>query len=127
MNKLSLNKSTQAQGEESIFTGLLNDPAAKYDSNLVDTLQNHLFEFTDSQGVLQAFDLLALNINRGRDHGIATYAQVRTACGLKQATSFQDLLDVMPQSNIDMLKTVYRYKIDLSSQLLKIYRLILIY
>lgn len=73
----------------------------------MDTLQNHLFEFRDASGNLQAFDLLAMNINRGRDHGIPSYNTIRTGCGLRQAIGFQDLLDVIPQAKIDLLKRAY--------------------
>lgn len=94
-------------GIESIFLGLLNEPAAKYDSNLADTLQNHLFEFRLSDGSIQALDLLAANINRGRDHGIAPYNHYRQKCGLPLAYNFQDFSDVMPWENIQKLASVY--------------------
>lgn len=89
---------------------MLNDQSAKYDSNLIDTLQNHLFEFKDAQGKLQAFDLLAMNINRGRDHGIPPYNAIRGACGYPRVTSFDQLADVMSLDSINMLKSAYAYK-----------------
>lgn len=101
-------KSTQFGGIESVFFGLLFDPAAKYDTNLMDTFQNHLFESTDSAGNIKAFDLLALNINRGRDHGIPTYNAIRQLCGLAPANSFNDLLNLMPQSSVNALSRIYR-------------------
>ena len=94
-------------GVDSIFLGLINEPAAKYDNNVVDTLQNHLFEFIGADGSIQAFDLATLNINRGRDHGIPPYNKIRELCGLKKATTFQDLLDVMTQDKINTLASIY--------------------
>ena len=46
-----------------MMTGFSQEPAESIDSYFVDTLRNHLFA---SPG----FDLPALNIQRGRDHGI---------------------------------------------------------
>lgn len=41
-------------------------------------------------------DLMSLNIHRGRDHAIATYNDMRQICGLRRATSFEDLTDQIP-------------------------------
>lgn len=40
-------------------------------------------------------DLIATDIQRSRDHGVARYVDLRVACGLKKVNSFNDLLDVM--------------------------------
>lgn len=87
--------------------GLINEPAAKYDNSVVDTLQNHLFEFTAADGSTQAFDLATLNINRGRDHGLPPYNKMRELCGLKRAMTFQDLQDTMTQERINTLSSIY--------------------
>lgn len=36
-------------------------------------------------------DLVALNIQRGRDHGIPGYNKMREVCGMKRAKSWTDL------------------------------------
>ncbi|KAK3850067.1 hypothetical protein Pcinc_043201 [Petrolisthes cinctipes] len=45
-------------------------------------------------------DLVALNTQRGRDHAIAPYNDLRSACGLPRAEDFDDLLDVIPRSGV---------------------------
>ncbi|CAC5386489.1 PXDN [Mytilus coruscus] len=56
----------------------------KTDRFLSDQMRNHLFEVQPGE----AFDLGALNIQRGRDHGIAGYNEYREYCGLYRAKHF---------------------------------------
>ncbi len=47
---------------------------------------NSLFD-----GEPMGFDLVALNIQRGRDHGVPGYVQYREICQVGSASSFEDL------------------------------------
>lgn len=60
------------------------------DLGIVDELRNMLFGPPGSGG----FDLAALNIQRGRDHGLADYNSVRAAYGLPRVTSFTEITPV---------------------------------
>jgi len=51
---------------------MINDIAWKFGTYGFD-LQNNLFQTTYSNGTTISADLLALNINRGRDHGYKNY------------------------------------------------------
>jgi peroxidase len=54
-----------------------------------------------------AIDLAALNIQRGRDHGIPSYNDFRAICGFPRARSFADLGDFIKPDKIRNLQQVY--------------------
>ena len=59
-------------------------------------------------------DLVAINMQRGRDHGIPGYVKFVLACGGPFITSFTDpnLLTLMSQVQIDRLASVYETVVD---------------
>ncbi len=70
-----------------ILRGLAAQRHQKIDLQIVDTLRNFLFGRPGSGG----FDLTALNIQRGRDHGLASYNDARQAFGLSRHIAFADV------------------------------------
>ncbi|XP_063594503.1 peroxidase-like [Penaeus indicus] len=58
-------------------------------------------------GEAVGIDLLALNIQRGREHGLAGYTAVQAACKINDINTFADLSNSMDQNVIDRLKSVY--------------------
>jgi len=94
-------------GIEAIFMGLLNQPTAKFDSAMVDTLRNHLFEFEDENGDVFALDLAATNINRARDHGVPAYYRYVELCTGRTVSNWNSLASVMSAANIAKLRTMY--------------------
>ena len=74
-------------GIDSILLGASVQTAQEVDPYLVDDVRNFLFGPPGSGG----FDLASLNIQRGRDHGIASYNQVRQEMGLEAVTSFEEI------------------------------------
>ncbi|ROT74712.1 hypothetical protein C7M84_006774 [Penaeus vannamei] len=52
-------------------------------------------------------DLVTDNIQRGRDHGIASYTALRNACHLSPITSFADLSGIMDDEVIDTFENLY--------------------
>lgn len=68
-----------AGGIDPLIRGMVVDHAKLMKQNqlLVEELQNHLFEQTEIMGL----DLAALNMQRGRDHGLpGKETQVHTSC-----------------------------------------------
>ena len=52
-------------------------------------------------------DLAAVNIQRGRDHGLPAYVKFREACGGNPAYSFADIADTVTDTQITRLTNVY--------------------
>jgi len=74
-------------GIDPILRGLAQQPAQEIDAMLVDEVRNFLFGPPGAGG----FDLASLNIQRGRDHGLASYNDAREAYGLRPARRFSDI------------------------------------
>ena len=70
------------------------------DLQVVDSLRNFLFGPPGSGGL----DLVSLNIQRGRDHGLADYNATREAYGLDRIDTFADITsDQSVQANLESL------------------------
>jgi peroxidase len=96
-------------GIDGVLKYLASDNANELDNKIVDSLRNFLFGPPGAGGL----DLAALNIQRGRDHGLADYNTTRAAYGLKKVTTFAQIT-----ANVDLqkaLKSIYGSvdKIDL--------------
>lgn len=71
---------------------MINEPSQSLDNHFTEELTNHLFQDTNSSF---GMDLVTINIQRGRDHGIPGYNFFRQACGLSKLTSFRQLDQIM--------------------------------
>lgn len=74
-------------GIEPILRGLAGQVCQSIDSYVIDDVRNFLFGQPGAGG----FDLAAVNILRGRDHGLASYNDTRRALGLSAKTSFEQI------------------------------------
>jgi peroxidase len=77
----------QANGISPILKYLASDPSSEIDNTIVGSVRNFLFGPPGAGG----FDLSSLNIQRGRDHGLANYNAVRVAYGLPAVTAFDQI------------------------------------
>ncbi|KAK7102721.1 chorion peroxidase-like [Littorina saxatilis] len=66
--------------------------AQQIDQHLVVEVTGHLFEPADQEpdAPSRGLDLVALNIQRGRDHGLPPYNEFRKICGLPAIESFDE-------------------------------------
>jgi len=74
-------------GIEPILRGLAKQACQDLDVLIIDDVRNFLFGLPGNGG----FDLASLNIQRGRDHGLASYNDTRIALGLPPAASFSEI------------------------------------
>ncbi|XP_046543360.1 chorion peroxidase-like [Haliotis rubra] len=85
---------------------LLKDRRQEVNRFINSGLTEHLFETSDNKG----FDIVSLNIQRGRDHGLPSYNSFRKACRLPEVTSFDD--SVFGKAGA-ALRSVYRSPDDI--------------
>lgn len=74
-------------GIDAILKYLASDPSSELDNQVVDSVRNFLFGPPGAGGL----DLASLNIQRGRDHGLADYNAARRAYGLPAVASFAQI------------------------------------
>lgn len=83
---------TEEGGIEPILRGLATKVQEATDLKVVDSLRNILFvDDADNSPIANGTDLAALDIQRGRDHGLPTYNDLREAYGLGRVTGFEEI------------------------------------
>ncbi|XP_057291712.1 lactoperoxidase-like [Hydractinia symbiolongicarpus] len=92
------------RGIESTAFGLLANQSQRVDATFAFGIIRRLFV---PVGETRREDLTALNIQRGRDHGLPTYGTWRSVCNLPAVNTFDDLVGIMPNRTINNLKEVY--------------------
>ena len=90
---------TSTTGIDVILKGLATQPQEEIDARVVDQLRNLLFGNGDPTAPAFGLDLVSLNIQRGRDHGLADYNTVREHYLGSKATSFSDLTSNLELQN----------------------------
>ncbi len=74
-------------GIDPVLKGLTSNVSQEIDTQVIDDVRDFLFGPPGAGG----FDLAALNIQRGRDHGLPDYNSAREQLGLAPAESFADI------------------------------------
>lgn len=90
---------------DEMLRGLVSTPMETLDQFITGEVTNHLFE--NRRIPHSGVDLIALNVQRARDHGIPSYNNYRALCNLKRATTFEDLSREMAPEVIARLKRIY--------------------
>lgn len=85
---------------EFFLKGLASDKQQEVDMHVVDDVRDFLF----GEPIPGGFDLASLNIQRGRDHGLPGYNELRLAFGLPAYTSFDQITtDMTVRSGLETL------------------------
>ena len=73
---------------DGLIRGMAEQGSQLWDNSFVKDLRDHLFESRPGRGGL---DLVAVNIQRGRDHGLPGYNKYKEICTGEKAKDFNDL------------------------------------
>lgn len=93
-----------------LLLGFCNQPSQRRDEFMCDELTNHLFQ---SRGFPFGMDLAAINIQRGRDHGLPPYTSWREPCGLSSIQSWKDLEKIMNPDTVHRFQSLYEHINDI--------------
>ncbi|XP_026330359.1 peroxidase-like [Hyposmocoma kahamanoa] len=88
---------------DDLVRGIVAQSSAESDPFCTGEITNLLFKSCNKWGM----DLIAMDIQRGRDHGLAGYNEYREICGLTRAKTFQDFAGEMSQDRINALAILY--------------------
>ncbi|XP_034944440.1 peroxidase-like [Chelonus insularis] len=93
----------QANNMDDLTRGLADQPEQARNEYYDHEITLYLFRGLSKLGS----DLKALDIHRGRDHGLPTYNDYRSFCGLKRAQTWSDFADWISPKNIQKLIQLY--------------------
>ncbi|GJQ68840.1 putative animal haem peroxidase [Trypoxylus dichotomus] len=95
---------------DSLIRGLTTQNSQKSDLDYATDITTQIF----GDGVY-GYDIVSLDIQRGRDHGLPSYTAFRSLCGLPEVQTFHDLSPDIPKNVASALAKVYRdpHDIDL--------------
>lgn len=89
---------------DAYIMGLVNQVAQAMDDSMSQEVTNHLFQ---EPGKKFGLDLAALNMQRGREHGIPAYNRWREWCGLHTMKTWDDMVGVMANDSVKAYAKVY--------------------
>jgi len=98
------------RGIEQTIRGLIGNLSNNVDNKFSFGLARRLFVSVGSEGYL---DLTALNIQRGRDHGLPGYNEYRRFCGLPVATTWARLRNILVAGAASKFEQVYKHPDDI--------------
>ncbi|KAK2162850.1 hypothetical protein LSH36_90g01004, partial [Paralvinella palmiformis] len=98
-------------GCDAFLRGLIDLSSQQRDPFISKQVSRHLFSENPPTEVGE--DLMTLNLERGREHGIPGYNFWRAWCGLTRVTTFDELRNELPLAVIERFKRLYRHVDDI--------------
>ncbi|XP_055903868.1 peroxidase-like [Eupeodes corollae] len=89
---------------DALSRGMGSQPQQLTDNNIDREIKHFLFRNNRPLGL----DLRAVDTHRGRDHGLASYNDLREFCGIKRAKTWEDFADLINAHSIEGLKSFYK-------------------
>ncbi|XP_055533803.1 myeloperoxidase [Wyeomyia smithii] len=97
-------------GLDDAIGGAMSTPLGKYDQYFTTELTEHLFE--KPQDLLHdrpcGLDLVSLNIQRGRDHGLPSYPHWRKHCRLPPVNTWSQLAEAVDSNSLKLMQHIYK-------------------
>uniref|UniRef100_A0A182FL01 Peroxidase n=1 Tax=Anopheles albimanus TaxID=7167 RepID=A0A182FL01_ANOAL len=104
-----------ATGLDDALGGAISTALAKYDQYFSTELTERLFEKADEHLLHNhpcGLDLVSLNIQRGRDHGLPAYPHWRRHCHLTPADTWDQLERIVDPASFQQMKTIYHNPVN---------------
>ncbi|XP_044257403.1 peroxidase [Tribolium madens] len=99
----------QAGGLDEALRGAMDTPIQANDPYFSSELKDKLFEDDSNEKVRSyGLDLVSLNIQRGRDHGLVGYNSWREHCGLRRVSTFEQLQGDFDDDSLRNIQAIYR-------------------
>ncbi|XP_053658081.1 chorion peroxidase [Anopheles marshallii] len=98
-------------GLDNALGGAISTALAKYDQYFSTELTEKLFEKADEHLLHNqpcGLDLVSLNIQRGRDHGLPAYPHWRKHCHLTSADSWSELEQIIDPQSFKQMKMIFQ-------------------
>lgn len=99
-------------GLDSAIGSAIQTNLAKSDQYFTTELTDKLFEnnSTSSNTVKRTanLDLVSLNIQRGRDHGLPAYYEWRKYCNLPSVVTWEEMQSAVDPDSLANMKTIYK-------------------
>ncbi|KAF0702966.1 Uncharacterized protein FWK35_00034484, partial [Aphis craccivora] len=90
-----------------LVRGLSMQNTQQVDMLFTQTITNYLYSNSHPDNMF-GMDIVSLDIQRSRDHGIPSYTQFRKYCGLKDIKNEQDLNQIMVKGSTNKLLRQYK-------------------
>lgn len=100
----SSSSSFAAHAIDQLLRGMITQSIQTFDKSITEEVTDHLFE--ERNKPWSGMDLISLNLQRARDHGLQPYNKYRVLCNLTRARKFEDLSEI-PLNAIERLRRVY--------------------
>ena len=114
LEEFVLGQDLSGKAWQNVILGISKTQSPPMDSKIEPSLTNFLF-CGDHCDYRKGFgqDLVARNIQRGRDHGLPGYIRFRAFCGLSVPSSWNNKPGDISQSNWDNMRSVYNNVMDI--------------